>query len=442
MPLSAGTRLGHSQETVPLWDSFWPEQMRFKRIGRYDVTALIGVWQVWEATDTQLNRDVELYREAAPELRGSRDTGAPPTAVSEASLPTSRLSRSRIRTIRRAALHEVLEEDQMSDRTLVVVLTVVAIVSLSAGRDAQAQTAPADDWTPPRTSWGVPDLLGIWDYQSQTPLERPSELADRAFFTEEQAAEVERQALERNSVDRRDGGAARDLARAYGEIWYIRNPVRNTRTSLVVEPPDGRVPPLTPEAERRQATRAERRRSNPPDSPSSWTGLRTYARCISRAMPRLPQGYNSGTLILQTPGWVVLRYEQLDTRFIPIDGRPHVHKNIQQWNGDSRGYWDGDTLVVETKNFTGKQMFRGIPKGTLHLTERFTRVDADTMNYEATLTDPTTWSRPWTYLLPWQKDDDYVIYEYACHERNYSMTNILRGARAQEQEGATSRVFI
>ena len=149
-------------------------------------------------------------------------------------------------------------------------------------------------------------------------------------------------------------------------------------------------------------------------------------------MPRLPQGYNSGTLILQTPGWVVLRYEQLDTRFIPIDGRPHVHTNIRQWNGDSRGYWGGDTLVVETKNFTDKQVFRGIPKGTLHLTERFTRVDADTMNYEATLTDPTTWTRPWTYLLPWQKDDDYVIYEYACHERNYSMTNILRGARAQE----------
>ena len=327
----------------------------------------------------------------------------------------------------------------MSDRTLVVVLTVVAIVSVSAGPGAQAQTAPADEWTPPRTSWGVPDLLGIWDYQSQTPLERPGELADRTFFTEERAAEVERQALERNSVDRRDGGAARDLARAYGEIWYIRNPVRNTRTSLVVDPPDGRVPPLTPEAERRQVATAERRRSNPPDSPSSWTGLRTYARCISRAMPRLPQGYNSGTLILQTPGWVVLRYEQLDTRFIPIDGRSHVHTNIRQWNGDSRGYWDGDTLVVETQNFTDKQVFRGIPKGTLHLTERFRRIDADTMNYEATLTDPTTWTRPWTYLLPWQKDDDYVIYEYACHERNYSMTNILRGARAQEQERATSR---
>lgn len=327
----------------------------------------------------------------------------------------------------------------MSNRTLVAVSTLVAIVSLSAGPGALAQTTTAGAWTPPRTAWGVSDLQGIWDFQSQTPLERPDALSDRTFFSEEEAAEVERQALERNSVDRRDGGAARDLARAYGEIWYIRNPVRNNRTSLVVDPPDGRIPPLTPEAERRQAARAELRRSDPPDSPSSWTGLRTYARCLSRAMPRLPQGYNSGTLILQTPGWVVLRYEQLDTRFIPIDGRPHVHNNIRQWNGDSRGYWDGDTLVVDTKNFTAKQVFRGFPKGNLHLTERFTRVNADTVDYEATLTDPTTWTRPWTYLLPWQKDDEYVIYEYACHERNYSMTNILRGARMQEAAQGPSK---
>ena len=302
------------------------------------------------------------------------------------------------------------------------------------GLTAYAPAVEPDEWVPPRTAWDAPDLQGIWDYQSQTPLERPAALSDRASFSEEEAARIEREALERNSVDRRDGGAARDLARAYGEIWYIRNPVPNTRTSLVIDPPDGRVPPLTPEAERlRDARQAYVRAENPPDSPASWTGLRTYARCLSRAMPRLPQGYNSGTLILQTPDWVVMEYEQLDTRFIPLDGGPHIHDGIRQWNGDSRGYWEGNTLVVETRNFTDKQVFRGLPKGNLHLTERYTRVAEDTINYEATLTDPTTWTRPWTYLLPWQKDDDYVIYEYACHEKNYAMTNILSGARAQEK---------
>ena len=317
----------------------------------------------------------------------------------------------------------------MSLRCFAAGWTLIVVVSFPA----HAQTNTTNDWTAPRTSWGDPDLQGVWDYQSQTPLERPGELAGQEFFTEEEAAAIEQQTLQRNSVDRRDGGAARDLARAYGEIWYIRNPVRNTRTSLVVDPPNGRIPPLTPEAERAQAARtAYRRENNPGDSPSSWTGLRTYARCLSRAMPRLPQGYNSGTLILQTPGWVVIEYEQLDTRFLPLDGRPHVHENIRQWNGDSRGHWDGDTLVVETRNFTDNQLFRGIPKGTLHLTERFTRIDKDTIDYEATLTDPTTWTRPWTFSLPWQKDDTYVIYEYACHERNYAMTNILRGARMEE----------
>ena len=324
----------------------------------------------------------------------------------------------------------------MSHRCLAGVLTVVAVVSLSAVLAGQAQRASAGDWTPPRTPWGAPDLQGVWDFQSTTPVQRPSELAGKEVFTDEEAAEVEQQALQRNSVDRRDGGVAVDLARAYGEIWYNRTPVRNRRTSLVVDPPDGRIPPLTPEAQQRRAERAEYRRAHPADSPDSWRDLSTYARCISRVMPRVPQGYNSGTLILQTPGWVVLRYEQLDTRIISMNGRPHVDDNIRQWNGDSRGHWEGETLVVDTTNFTDKQAFRGVPKGTLHLVERFTRVDATTINYETTLADPTTWTRPWTFLLPWQKDDSYDLFEYACHERNYSMVNILRGARALEQAAA------
>ena len=137
---------------------------------------------------------------------------------------------------------------------------------------------------------------------------------------------------------------------------------------------------------------------------------------------------------------VVLRYEQLDTRIISMSGRPHISESIRQWNGDSRGHWDGDTLVVDTTNFTDKQVFRGVPQGTLHLVERFTRVDATTINYEVTIDDPTTWTRPWTFLLLWQKDDTYEMFEYACHEGNYSMPLILSGARAQERaEQATSR---
>ena len=324
----------------------------------------------------------------------------------------------------------------LASRTALTMAGAVALLTYGA-LSAHAQTTEPDEWSQPRTAWGAPDIQGIWDYQSQTPLERPAGLAARASFSEEESAQVRQQALERNSVDRRDGGAERDLARAYGEIWYIRNPVPNTRTSLVIDPSDGRIPPLTPDAERRREARQEYvRTENPTDSPSSWTGLRTYARCLSRAMPRLPQGYNSGTLILQTPDWIVMEYEQLDTRFISLDGRPHVDDRIRQWNGDSRGHWDGDTLVVETRNFIDRQLFRGVPKGNLHLTERYTRIDEHTIDYEATLTDPTTWTRPWTFLLPWQKDDDYVIYEYACHERNYAMTNILTGARTKERRAA------
>ena len=203
----------------------------------------------------------------------------------------------------------------MSHRCLAskgVQATVIAVVSLApalvAGQVASSAvkpTAAANPWTPPRTPWGEPDLQGMWDFQSTTPLERPRELTGKEVLTDEEAAEFERRALQRNSVDRRDGGAAADLARSYGEVWYNRNPVRNTRTSLVVDPPDGRIPSLMPEAEKKRAARAEYRRAHPVDSPDSWEDLSTYSRCISRVMPRLPQGYNSGTLILQTPGWVV-----------------------------------------------------------------------------------------------------------------------------------------
>jgi len=299
-------------------------------------------------------------------------------------------------------------------------------------------TVPRNTWTPARTPWGHPDLRGIWDFQSVIPLERPAEFAGRDVLADQEAAEFERRALERINADRRDGGAEADLARAYNEVWYGRKPVSNKRTSLVIDPQDGRVPPLTAEGQRIAAQTRNRRGDQ---GTVGWTDeLDSYTRCISRVMPRLPQNYNSGTQVFQTPDYVVLQYEQFDRRVIPLDGRPHIDRKIRQWNGDSRGHWEGNTLVVDTTNFSDKQEFRGIPQGNLHLIERFTRVDAKTLNYEATIDDPTIWTRRWTFLLPWQKDDGYQMFEYACHEGNYGMEGILSGGRVEEQaaEAATN----
>ena len=320
-----------------------------------------------------------------------------------------------------------------------VAFTSLMSVSLAGQTQASATKPPAavsketagarSGWTPLRTPWGHPDLRGIWDFQSVVPLERPAEFAAREELPDAEAAELQRRALERLNADRRDGGAEADLARAYNEIWYSRRPILNKRTALVIDPPDGRVPPLTPEGQKFAARQLNRRGDR---GTVAWTDeLDTYTRCISRVMPRLPQNYNSGTQIFQAPDYVVLQYEQFDRRMIPLDGRPHVGSRIRQWNGDSRGHWEGQTLVVDTTNFTDKQEFRGIPQGSLHLIERFTRVDAKTINYEATIDDPTMWTRRWTVLLPWQKDDNYQMFEYACHEGNLGMEGILTSGRVE-----------
>jgi hypothetical protein len=296
------------------------------------------------------------------------------------------------------------------------------------------QSQPSKAYVSPRTPWGHPDLRGIWDFQSVTPLERPDEFAGREVLPEQEAAELHRRALERLDADRRDGGSTADLARAYNEVWYSRNPIANNRTSLVIDPADGKIPPMTPEG-RRIAAQVRNRRGD--QGTVAWTeDLDSYTRCISRVMPRLPQNYNSGTQIFQTPDYVVLQYEQFDRRVIPLDGRPHIDKKIRQWNGDSRGRWNGNTLVVDTVNFSDKQEFRGVPQGNLHLIERFTRVGPKTISYEATIDDSTMWTRPWTFMLPWQKDDTYQMFEYACHEGNYGMEGILSGGRIEEEAEA------
>jgi hypothetical protein len=282
-------------------------------------------------------------------------------------------------------------------------------IAEASGESGQAQTAVAH--TPPRTPWGEPDLQGIWDYRTITPLERPSELAGKEVFTEEEAAALEERTAKARVDDR---------------YYWDRGTkvVGDRRTSLIVDPPDGRIPPLTPEGRTRAA--AGRVQGTDGAEQRSLT-----ERCITRTLPRLPDLYNNNYLIVQTPGYVVILMEMIhDARIIPLDGRPHLAQHIRQWHGDSRGRWDGNTLVVDTTNFTDKTNFRGSAEN-LHLVERFTRVDADTINYEFTIDDPSTFTRPWTAAIPLTKTEG-LIYEYACHEGNDGLADILSVTRAVE----------
>ena len=279
-----------------------------------------------------------------------------------------------------------------------------------------------------------PNLEGIWTNATITPLERPQEFAGKEFLTEKEAAEYEKQVRERTNAERRDANAEADLAVGYNDVWWDRGTrvVSTRRTSIIVDPPDGRIPPLTPEAQKRAAARAEARRLHPADGPED----RSLAdRCIVRGNtgpPMLPAGYNNYYQILQTPEHVVILIEMIhDARLIPLATRPHLPKNVQQWLGDSLGRWEGKTLVVDTTNFTDKTNFRGSGEH-LRVTERFTRVDEGTLLYQFTVDDPQSFTRPWSGEIPMKKVDG-PIFEYACHEGNSSMENILRAARAEEK---------
>jgi hypothetical protein len=281
-----------------------------------------------------------------------------------------------------------------------------------------------------RTPWGDPDLQGIWSNGTITPFERPAALAGKEVLTEQEALELEQQWLKNNNQDRRDGaGTDADVSRAYNDFWWDRGTkvVAGRQTSLVVDPPDGRVPALTPEGQKRAAERAAR-------GYDSWENRSLWERCITRGLPMIPGPYNNNYQILQTPGYVVILHEMIhDARIIPLDGRPHIGQSIRQWFGDSRGRWEGETLVVDTTNFSGKANYRGSTDG-LHLIERFTRISPHTVRYEFTIDDPTTFTKRWTAAIPMTRTED-PIYEYACHEGNYGMVNLLSGARVQEKAG-------
>jgi hypothetical protein len=320
-----------------------------------------------------------------------------------------------------------------------VAALVFASIHLGAQSDAvtspRAKAAkPAKAWTMPRTADGQPDLTGNWTNATYTPLERPANLGTKEFYTKEEAVTVEKE-----RVAQFNSQAADDI-HYDNAIWQNENydkGLSSLRTSLVIDPPDGRIPALTDEARRRAAPP----QAGSPDRRTDSYENRTLAeRCITwgnDGPPIMPVGYNANLDILQGPGYVVVRTEMIHSaRIIPIDGaRPHIGQNIRKWNGDSRGHWEGNTLVVETTNFNDKTRFQRSSQN-MKLVERFTRTAPDTVMYEFTVDDPSAFTKPWTAQIPMKKTEGPII-EYACNEGNYAMEGMLAGARADEKKAAS-----
>ena len=299
---------------------------------------------------------------------------------------------------------------------------------------AVAGNAQTRQYTPPRTPDGQPDLQGIWTNATVTPLERPANLAGKEFFTPAEARQYEKDTIERNNADRRDGGAQADLTRAYNDAWYDRGTrvVETLRTSLVIDPPDGRIP-----RKASAPTGPLLGFGRPPEGPED----RSLAeRCIlwpTAGPPMMPSFYNNNYQIVQGPGYVTILVEMIhDARIIPLDNRPHVDPGIRQWMGDPRGHWEGNTLVVETTNFNDKTRFQRSSQG-MKLVERFTRTAPDTIMYEFTVDDPSSFTKPWTAQIPMKRTEG-PLFEYACNEGNYAMTDMLAGARADKKSSYCS----
>ena len=317
----------------------------------------------------------------------------------------------------------------MSHRLLTVVAAVVA-VGMLAPAQAGAQSVP-------RTPWGAPDLQGVWDFRSLTPMERPADQSE--VFTAEEAAEFSEETIRRRSRD----SDTSDRVVPYNDFWFDEGTsVTTERTSLIVDPPDGRMPSMTAAAlERRQLqTMARSGVGGHEPTPGGFVedlgpgGLQV--RCIlgfNSGPPMAPSAYNNNVQLFQTEDTVVLFAEMNhNARVVPLDGRAHLDDGIRQWTGDARGHWDGDTLVVETRNFLRETNFqRGATSQHLTLIERFTRVDEDTLQYDVTVDDPTVWTTAWTFSVPMRRNTE-PVYEYACHEGNYGLYNILAGAVADE----------
>ena len=317
--------------------------------------------------------------------------------------------------------------------SLSTVAAVVVIVSLSAVPAVAQSDAP-------RTAWGQPDLQGVWDFRSITPLQRPERLENQEFLTEEEAAELEQAAVARDAAawdrEARRTEAGGNVG-AYNNFWMDRGQkaVGTRRTSLIVDPPNGRMPEQTTAAQQRAGVRRDYRREHPADGPEDFSNGVRFILGFNAGPPFTPSAYNNNMQLFQTPDHVVVVTEMVHTaRIIPLDGSPHLPSNVQQWSGDSRGHWEGETLVVETTNHTDKTRWRGSTPD-MRLVERFTRVDAETLLYEFTVTDPTTWTAPWTAAVPLLLNPE-PMFEYACHEGNYAMGVMLAGTREEEKAAA------
>jgi hypothetical protein len=321
---------------------------------------------------------------------------------------------------------------------MVVVLAVPASGQIPAAEKpaAKAGSVPARSNRAKRLPFGQPDFRGVWSFAILTPLERPDELKDKEVLTEAEAVQYQdaiTKALDHDTPE----GAERVCKGTgnYNEFWYDRgNSVAKTRrTSLIIDPPDGKIPALTAEGQRRAKARAEYRASRGPAD--SWTDRGLGERCMigfNSGPPMMPSAYNNNMQIFQTKDTFVILNEMVhDSRVIPLDGRPHTSATIRGWAGDARGRWDGDTMVIETVNFNPENLFRGAGPN-LKLIEKFSRVGADTLLYDVTVVDPETFTKPWTLQIPMSPGDGR-IYEYACHEANYGLTGILAGHRAEEK---------
>ena len=331
-----------------------------------------------------------------------------------------------------------------------------AAVGLAAGASVLgAQTAATRPTAVPRSSAltptpdGHPDFQGIWANNTVTPLQRPKQWEGKARLTDAEIAELQRFAAQitENDGDAQFGdgfilavlnqqakpGSYDPGTGNYNQFWVVDRDWHDRRTALVTDPPDGHIPAMTPDGQKRRAAEIEQRRAHAFEDPEVFP---LGERCINFGVPRLQAGYNSYLQIVQSPGYVTIMNEMAhDARVIPLDGRPHMDPAIRVWNGDSRGHWEGDTLVIDTTNFSPKSEFMGAHEN-LHLVERLTRVSREILNYEVTVSDPTTWTKPWTAMIPLRAKDE-MIFEFACHEGNEAIPDMLRGHRYEEREAAS-----
>lgn len=328
----------------------------------------------------------------------------------------------------------------MPNRMLALTISSLVLASAPAVAQPAVKNAPETNQQKWVTSWGDPDLEGTWSNATTTPLERPAKYQGRQFLTP-----AERDAIDTDTAiatdKRAKRGSVEDVEGAYNGAWWERGR-SDGRTSLIYDPADGRIPPLTPDGEKRKQERARLDRTDENYSGHGrYAGpeeLDVYTRCIVRApLPRISTGYDNNYQIVQAPGFVAIMQEQIhETRIIPLDGQPHLNQGVRQWLGDSRGHWEGDTLVVETTNFSDQTSFQGATKNMV-LVERWRRTADDKIDYRFTVSDPQTWTRPWSAAITWYKTG--ALYEYACHEDNYGLYGILAGARAKEKATAQAQ---